>query len=94
MSGRLDVRVTSFRLAPPEMRADGLLGWICLSLNDRVLIDGIALRKSAEGRPLLAFPRRKDRNGVSHDIVRPLHATAREEIEAAVLAVVTRRGTG
>lgn len=69
-----------------EVRA-GLIAYIALDYGDLIL-DGITLRRTAEGRFALSFPARTDRVGRRHAYIRPIDATARAQIEAAVLALL------
>ncbi|MFG0319484.1 MAG: hypothetical protein ACF8XB_19595 [Planctomycetota bacterium JB042] len=85
-----DVALTT---APPDLQARGLLGWA--SFRHGVLrLDGVAVRRTRDGRLVLSFPVRHDRAGRQHDVVRPADATARRTIEADVLAAVADRLPG
>lgn len=69
----------------------GLLGWVRV----RVLgleFDGIALRRSREGRIYLSFPSRRDRAGNRHYVVRPTSEQTRVAFEAMVLDELRRQG--
>ena len=73
-----DVRFTSARSSESET---GLLGYITCSVNDTLHLDGIALRRTADGRLTLSFPSRKDSSGRQHFFIRPLDDRARREVE-------------
>ena len=80
-------RVTDVRLTraswPDQQR--GLLGWVSLVLDDALALDGVALRRTRDGRRTLSFPARRDREGRQHPYVRPLSTEARSAIERQVL---------
>lgn len=90
MSSRARPRVSSvtFARAQHADRQRGLLGWVSLVLDDSVLLDGIALRRTANGHLKLSFPARRDRDGRAHPYVRPLDNEARLAIEEQVLAAL------
>ena len=69
-------------------RATGLCGWISLQYGDLVL-DGIALRETLEGRLRLAFPAKTDACGRKYPYIRPVDARARAAIEDAVLQALS-----
>ena len=80
-------RVTSVRLtrAPDPDQERGLLGWVYFVLDGALALDGVALRRTRDGRRTLSFPSRRDREGRQHPYVRPLSAEARSAIEEQVL---------
>ena len=49
------------------------------------LLDGITLRRTADGRFALSFPERTDRGGRRHAYIRPINDAARQQIERQVL---------
>ena len=78
-----DLRITDVQLTavrPADART-GLLGFITCTLNDRVRLDGITLRRTRTGRLALTFPARRDRRGHEHAYVAPLDDAARREID-------------
>lgn len=83
----MTLAVTDLRLtaAGPDLQRTGLLGWISCTLGGTLRVDGITLRRTAEGRLALSFPARKDRNGVLHPLLRPLDDATRAEIERQIL---------
>ena len=85
-----DLPVTEVRLAPaaPSETGSGLLGYVSFQLGALVL-DGIALRRTRDGRLALSFPERRDSSGRRRPLVRPLDDAARRAIEAAVLAALS-----
>ena len=64
----------------------GLLGWVAFTLDGGLRVEGVALRRSWERRPYLAFPERITGNGQRRPILFPTDRRARMAIEAAVLA--------
>lgn len=62
------------------------MGWVSFATPDGLLVDGLALRRSLEGRPVFAWPARRDRVGRDHHVVRPLDDAARVAIEQQLLA--------
>lgn len=75
-----------FTRASEELRRSGLLGWTRFDLGP-VAIDGVAVRKTVDGRHVLAFPERR-----GHAIVRPITDAARREIEEQILGSLRASG--
>lgn len=85
-----EVRVRSWvRATETEIRT-GMLGFLSVEYGDLIL-DGIVLRKTAEGRYALSFPARTDRAGRRHSFIRPVDDGARKEIERQVLGQLGQR---
>ncbi len=80
-------RVTDVKFAPGADRdiERGLLGYLVVTLNGGLRLDGLTLRRTRAGKLVVSFPRR--RGGV-----RPLDDTARRAIEAAVLGALEQKG--
>jgi hypothetical protein len=79
--------------ATPASDADaarGLLGYLRFEYGS-LLVDGVTLRKHADGTLGLSWPERTDRAGRRHALLRPLDDSARRELEAAVLAEISRQ---
>jgi hypothetical protein len=72
------------KTAGADAAETGLLGWISFRLNRRLHVDGVALRRTADGRPTLSFPARKDGAGRQRFYLRPLDDETREGIETQV----------
>jgi len=70
--------------ASPARVRKGLQGFASCRYGDLTL-DGIAVRRTRDGRHVLSFPVRHDRNGNQHHIVRPVDDDARQAFEAAVI---------
>jgi hypothetical protein len=77
-----------FTSAPPEEGRTGLLGYVAATINGRLRIDGITLRRTADGRLAIAFPARRDAAGRQHPYVRPVDDAARREIELQIFAAL------
>jgi len=71
--------------APPELRRDGLLGWVSFEFGGGLVVEGVGVRRTLEGRLRLSFPTRTDRSGRKRAVLRPASDEARREIERAVL---------
>ena len=80
-----DVR---FITASSGERSGGLIGWVSFKLNDHIRLDGVAVRRTADGRLALSFPARRDGAGRQHFYVRPLDDQARRDIERQVFAAL------
>ncbi len=63
---------------------DGFLGWVSCTLNESIRLNGLALRRTREGRLALSFPARKDAMGRKHFFLRPLDDATRRKIERQV----------
>jgi DNA-binding cell septation regulator SpoVG len=80
------IRLTDLRFTnatPAEVRT-GLLGYISVTVNGTLRLDGLTIRRTADGRRTLSFPARRDATGRQHYFVRPLDDRARREIEHQV----------
>lgn len=73
-----------FTVAERAEQKTGLLGWIAFTIDDHVRVDGVTLRRTAEGRITLAFPARVAKDGRKRSIVWPISETARQAIESQV----------
>ena len=81
-----DLHVSTVALvnASPTEARSGLLGWVSCVLNQTVVVDGIALRRTADGRLALSYPARRDRAGNQHHVIRPLDDDARQHLEREI----------
>ena len=80
--------VSDVRLARPSARDRdaGLLGFVSFLLDGMIRIDGVTVRRTADGRQALSFPARRDRDGRDHPYLRPVDDRTRRAIEAQVFA--------
>lgn len=84
--------ISSVRFIPAS-NADaerGLLAYVKLEFGT-LLVDGVTLRRHADGRLGLTWPERTDRAGRRHPLIRPVSDAARRELEDAVLAELARQ---
>lgn len=86
-----NVCVQSWTPASVDDTRTGLLGFVAARYGDLIL-DGIVVRRTTDGRFELSYPVRTDRRGLRHAVVRPLDDAAREEIERDVLRQLHERG--
>ena len=84
----VDIRKVCFTSASPGEVQTGLLGWVSCTLNGTLRLDGLVLRRTADGRLALTFPARRDACGRQHCYVRPLDDRARREIERHIFAAL------
>lgn len=91
MRDHLRISEVSFTRKPERVRDDGLVGFVKFELAS-LLVDSVAVRRSARGGIVLTFPERVDRSGVSHPFVRPLDQVAREAITTQVVNALRRQG--
>ncbi len=86
-------RVTDVHLTPANARdrANGLLGFVRCRMGN-LRLDGLTLRRTADGGRCLAFPRRRDRAGLEHPWYAPVDDAARLEIERQVFEALELRG--
>lgn len=87
----LAVTAIAFTPAPARPRATGLIGWVAVTVGE-LRLDGLAVRRTEDGRTILLFPGRVDRKGSRHPIVAPTTNETRRAIEAQVIAVLRQRG--
>ncbi len=83
-----DVHFTAAAAGVEVSTQSGLVGYVSLVVNDVLVLDGITMRRSPEGRPYLSYPQRTDRVGARHPYIRPLGEAARVELERQVLAAL------
>ena len=72
-----------------------LLGWVSLTLDGRLRLSSIAVRRTLDGRMALSFPTRAEGVGQQSFYFRPLDDRTRREIEEQVfeaLGFAERRG--
>ena len=74
----------AFTPAPQYLQRTGLLGWVTATLNGHLGLDGLAVRRTADGSRTLTFPTRIDGRGREHALVWPLDDGTRREIESVV----------
>src|SRR5690606_39105 len=85
MTERVTISDVGFTAASAGDRASGRVGWISCAAGRALRLDGITLRRTADGRVVLSFPARTDRQGRKHPLIRPLTDAARQDLERQVL---------
>ncbi len=85
------VSILAFSSASRADRQRGLDGWLTLQVDEILVLHGVALRRSRDGRPILSFPTRRDSGGRRQPTVRPLDDKARRAIEDRVFAALAER---
>ena len=86
-----EIRICTWVKASDSDVRRGLLGYLSVEYGNLVL-DGIVLRRTAEGRFALSFPARTDRSGRRHSYIRPVSDDARRDIEAKILGELGKWG--
>lgn len=81
----LTVTGVRFTAASPEERGRGLLGFTSFVVAGGVRLDGVTVRRTADGRYTLAYPVREDATGREHYAVRPIDSRTRRALERQVL---------
>lgn len=81
------LRVTFLEVVPADdaSRDRGVIAWLSFVVGDGLLVDGVAFRMTAQGRPEFTWPGRYDGVGILRHTVRPLTDGVREDIEAQLL---------
>jgi DNA-binding cell septation regulator SpoVG len=78
-----DIRLRTWVRGSDSDVRSGLLGYVSVFYGDFIL-DGVTVRRTAEGRMTLSFPQRRDGRGRSHPLFRPIDDAARLRIEKAI----------
>ena len=81
-----------FTRAPGVLSVTGLLGWVRVTLNGRLGLDGLAVRRTAEGELVLTFPSRRDGRGREHPILWPVDDAVRRDFQDRVLDELVAKG--
>ena len=82
----IEITSVAFTTASAAHVRAGLLGWVNLVLNDTLLVDGVTLRQTVDGRLTLSLPERRDAKGRKHAVLRPVDDEARLLFERQVFA--------
>ena len=72
MAEALQIDDVRFVSGSPTDVESGLVGWLSFVLNGMIRVDGISLRRTADGRRALSFPARVDSAGREWKFIRPL----------------------
>ena len=84
------IRSVRFIPASDAEAERGLLAYVKLEFGPLIL-DGVTLRRTLDGRLTLGWPERSDRQGNRHPLMRPISDAARLELENAVLRELNRQ---
>ena len=79
-----EIRVRTWVRGSEDDERQGLLGYLSLCYGSLIL-DGICLRRTAEGRFALSWPARTTRAGRRHPYARPISDSARKAIEHEIV---------
>lgn len=82
------IRIRSWVRGSDEDIRSGLLGYLSIFYGD-VILDGVTVRRTADGRFTLSYPERRDARGHRHPYIRPIDDDARQRIERAVFGEAT-----
>ncbi|MBK9386494.1 MAG: septation protein SpoVG family protein [Planctomycetes bacterium] len=82
------ITTTSFTPGTDQDRLSGLLGFVAVIIDALLVIDGIAVRRTRSGSLTLSFPAPTSTSGRRRELVRPVDAAAREQVERAVLEAI------
>jgi len=82
-------KLTGLNLSPASEsdKSRGLLGFIRFRYGD-LLVDGVTLRRTQDGRLTLSYPARRTRSGAEYSFIRPVDDRARRELDAVVFATL------
>ncbi len=70
----------------------GLVGYIRFLLNGWLQLDGLTLRRRAEGGHAISYPLRKRCGDQEHHVVYPIDERARGRLDALLLEALQRKG--
>jgi len=81
------IRVSDLRYAeaPEADQARGLIGRVRFVVNDALVVGGVALRRTRDGRFTLSWPSRRDARGEKRYFVHPISDAVRLDLERQVL---------
>jgi len=89
------ISITDVRLYPGSWRdvRAGLLGYVQFVIDGVIRVDGVTLRRTADGKPALSFPEKSYGPGAEFFYVRPVGDRARGEVERQVFAALGVKDT-
>jgi hypothetical protein len=85
MRGQISITRVRFRPASRRDVNEGLLGWVKFE-HGGLLVEGVTVRRTRDGKLALSFPRHLDREGRERYPVRPISDRARRAIERQIFA--------
>lgn len=81
----LTIRVLQIVAGTPSEMKSGLLAWLSVEIDGTLIVAGITLRRTVDGRHAISFPLRRDPRGNRHTLIAPVDSDARRRIESAIL---------
>lgn len=84
----IHIQNVKFSAASAKDAASGLIGWVSFTLNSALVVDGLTVRQTVDGRKTVSFPARRDGAGRDHFYLRPINDVARREIESRILGAL------
>jgi DNA-binding cell septation regulator SpoVG len=88
MSKAIVVTEVQFHAAQARDYEQGLAGWVSLTLDGRLRLSSVAVRRTLDGRLALSFPARRDGADRQRFYFRPLDDRTRREIERQVFQAI------
>ena len=73
-------------------RRAGLLGYVRVTVNDALRLDGITIRAERGGCLSVSYPERSSRSAQRIPLMRPVHARAARLFQAQILDELKKRG--
>jgi len=93
MTELVRISQVQFTAATEVDQAGGLLGWLSCVVNDLLVLNGLALRRTAvDARVVVSFPARRDGVGKQWFHVRPVDDRARVLLEREILRALGLSG--
>lgn len=89
-----DLRVSdlTFQRAHGDAYRDGVEGWVRCVVDRWLRLDGLIVRRKADGTVGVFFPERIDTAARRHALIWPIHAEDRAGLEVVILAELHIRG--
>ena len=87
-------RISDVSLVPasPALARGGLLAFASCTVGGLLRVDGLALRRTREGRVVVTYPARRSGDGLQHPFVLPLSCRVRRAIEERLVGEAERAG--
>ncbi|MCP4036597.1 MAG: hypothetical protein GY733_06645 [bacterium] len=80
----LTVTDAEFAPALARDRDRGLIGYVQVVINDTMVLDGLTLRVSSDGRRYLSYPSKSTRGGSRFPYIRPISERVRQDLQRQV----------
>lgn len=84
------MKISNLKMHPTSQldRQRGLMAWLSMVVEDCLVLDCVALRKSKDKKYSLSFPARRDGLGKVHHYFHPRNEEARLRIEKQVFSIL------